>query len=102
MTAVRYHGPGLPLRLERIPVPAPTAGEALIWVRSAGICHTELHLLDGVLNLGVSPLTPGHEIVGEVVELRGESSVAVGDRVLLSYFIPCRACSYCRDGAENL
>ncbi|HLZ08409.1 MAG TPA: alcohol dehydrogenase catalytic domain-containing protein, partial [Chloroflexota bacterium] len=102
MTAVRFHGPGQHLQLETVPIPSPALGEALIRVRAAGVCHTELHLLDGVLNLGVSPLTPGHEVVGDVVETRGPSHVAIGQRVLLYYFIPCGSCSYCRAGLENL
>ena len=102
MTAVRYYGPGQPLRVEATPIPRPAAGEALIRVRSAGVCHTELHLLDGVLNLGVTPLTPGHEIAGIVAEINGPSHVTIGDRVLLSYYIPCDRCSYCRGGLENL
>src|SRR5471030_2479994 len=102
MTAVRFYGPGQPLRVEATPIPTAAVGEALIRVRSAGVCHTELHLLDGVLNLGVSPLTPGHEIVGDVAALRGPSPVAVGERILLSYYISCGDCRYCRAGFENL
>jgi propanol-preferring alcohol dehydrogenase len=102
MTAARYHGPGQLLRIESVPIPSPARGEALIRVRAAGVCHTELHLLDGVLNLGVSPLTPGHEVVGDIVDARGPCPVAIGQRVLLSYYIPCGACSYCRGGFENL
>src|SRR3990170_3601942 len=66
MRAVRYHGPRRPLTLERVPLPAPRPGEALVRVRAAGVCRTELHFLDGLLDLGVAPLTLGHEIVGEV------------------------------------
>jgi|GEM_PF-50618 len=101
MKAARYYGPGQPLRLEDVPRPRLAAGEALLRVRAAGICHTELHLLDGVLNLGVTPLIPGHEVVADVVEVRG-GGVAPGQRVLLWYYAPCGACAYCRGGAENL
>lgn len=102
MQAARLYGPGLPLRLEELPIPSPSVGEALLRVRAAGICHTELHMLDGVLNLGVVPLTPGHEVVGEVVATRGEGAPAVGQRVLLYYYAPCGTCSYCRAGSDNL
>ena len=102
MKAARYYGPGQPLRLEDVPRPRLANGDALLKVRAAGVCHTELHLLDGVLNLGVTPLIPGHEVVGDVVEVRGASAVAPGQRVLLWYYAPCGACAYCRGGAENL
>lgn len=102
MRAARFYGPGQPLRLEPAPMPRPATGEALVRVRVAGVCHTELQMLDGVLNLGVSPLTPGHEVVGDVLETRGASPVSSGQRVLLSYEAPCGICAYCRSGAENL
>jgi 2-desacetyl-2-hydroxyethyl bacteriochlorophyllide A dehydrogenase len=102
MRAARFYGPGQPLRLENAPIPTPGTGEALLRVRAAGVCHTELHMLDGVLNLGVIPLTPGHEVVGEVVRINGPSALQSGQRVLLYYYAPCGACAYCRSGAENL
>ena len=103
MLAARYHGPRKPLTLERIPVPVPGRGEALVRVRAAGVCRTELHFLDGLLDLGVSPLTLGHEIVGEVVALGpGADGVRPGDRVLLGYYATCGRCRWCRTGRENL
>ena len=79
MRAARYHGPGKPLSLESVAVRPPAHGEALVRVKAAGICHTDLHFLSGVLNLGISPLTLGHEIAGEVAELGdGSAGVAVG------------------------
>lgn len=102
MRAARFYGPGQPLCLEEVPIPVPALGEALIRVRAAGICHTELHMLEGVLNLGVVPLIPGHEVVGEVVDVHGPSSLRPGQRVLLWYYAPCGSCSFCRGGAENL
>ncbi|HEX5414539.1 MAG TPA: zinc-binding dehydrogenase [Chloroflexota bacterium] len=103
MKAVRYYGPGQPLRLEDVPRPRLADGEALLKVRAAGVCHTELHLLDGVLNLGVTPLVPGHEVVADVVEVRARgAAVGAGQRVLLWYYAPCGSCVYCRGGVENL
>ncbi|MDP9351972.1 MAG: alcohol dehydrogenase catalytic domain-containing protein, partial [Chloroflexota bacterium] len=66
MRAVRYHGPKEPLKLEDVPKPEPGAGEVLVKVRACGMCHTELHFVSGLLDLGVAPITLGHEIVGEV------------------------------------
>jgi len=103
MRAARYHGPGDSLRLEDVPIPQPGPGEALVRVRAAGVCHTELHFLSGVLNLGVAPLTLGHEMAGEVAELGpGVASVRPGDRVIVYYYAGCGACHWCRTGQENL
>ena len=103
MRAARYHGPGDSLRLEEVPIPQPGAGEALVRVRAAGVCHTELHFLSGVLNLGVAPLTLGHEMAGEVAKVGPEvTSVRPGDRVIVYYYVGCGACHWCRTGQENL
>jgi len=102
MRVARYYGPGQDLKLEDAPLPRLEQGEVLLRVRAAGVCHTELHLLDGVLNPGVTPLVPGHEVVGEVVAARGAGQRRPGERVLLYYFAPCGACRYCRSGHEQL
>jgi len=103
MRAARYHGPGDSLRLEEVPIPQPGAGEALVRVRAAGVCHTELHFLSGVLNLGVAPVTLGHEMAGEVAKVGpGVNSVRPGDRVIVYYYLGCGACHWCRTGQENL
>ncbi|HSB70609.1 MAG TPA: alcohol dehydrogenase catalytic domain-containing protein [Candidatus Methylomirabilis sp.] len=103
MRAARYHGPGKPLRLERVPVRPLRTGEALIRVRAAGVCYTDTHFLSGVLDLGIHPLTLGHEIAGEVVALEGEAqAVAVGDRVLVYYYVTCGRCHWCRTDRANL
>jgi len=103
MRAARYHGPGDSLRLEEVPIPQPGAGEALVRVTAAGVCHTELHFLSGVLNLGVAPLTLGHEMAGEVAQVGpGVTSVRPADRVIVYYYLGCGACHWCRTGQENL
>ena len=103
MRAARYHGPGRPLALEDISVPSPGPGEALVRVRAAGVCHTELHFLSGLLDLGVAPITLGHEMAGDVEALgEGVSDVRPGDRVLIYYYVGCGSCEWCRKGLENL
>ena len=103
MRAIRYHGPGQPLRLDSVPKPAPKPGEVLVRVTAAGICHTELHFLSGLLNLGVQPLTLGHEMVGVVEETgAGVERPRVGDRVILYYYVGCGRCAHCLVGEENL
>src|SRR5687767_5530810 len=103
MRAARYHGPGGGLVLEEVAVPSPGPGEAVVRVAAAGVCHTELQLLAGTLNLGVAPLTLGHEIAGEVAAVGAEvRSVGVGDRVVVYYYAPCGECRWCAGGHENL
>ena len=55
--AVRYHGPGMPFRLDNVPKPEPGMGEVRVRIEAAGMCHTELHFESGLLSLRVSPLT---------------------------------------------
>jgi propanol-preferring alcohol dehydrogenase len=103
MRAARYHGPGAGLTLEDVAVPAPGPTDAVVRVAAAGVCHTELQFLEGTLNLGVAPLTLGHEIAGEVAALGGEvRTLGVGDRVVVYYYAPCGECRWCAGGHENL
>jgi len=103
MRAVRYHGPKQPLTLEEIPRPEPGPGEVLVRVGAAGVCHTELHFLSGLLNLGIAPLTLGHEIVGRVERAgAGVRGVAEGDRVIVYYYVGCGKCRHCLVGDEHL
>lgn len=103
MRAVRYHGPKTPLRLEDVPAPEPGPGEVLVRVTAAGVCHTELHFLSGLLNLGVAPLTLGHEIVGCIERVGpGVDPKRVGERVILYYYVGCGSCRHCLRGDENL
>ena len=103
MRAARYHGPGKPLRLEMVPVPPGKPGEVLVRVKAAGVCYTDTHFLSGVLDLGIHPLTLGHEIAGEVAKLpAGASDLQVGDRVLVYYYATCGRCHWCRTDRANL
>ncbi|HSB77346.1 MAG TPA: alcohol dehydrogenase catalytic domain-containing protein [Candidatus Methylomirabilis sp.] len=103
MRAARYHGPGKALSLDTVQVRPLTVGDALIRVKAAGVCYTDTHFLSGVLNLGIQPLTLGHEIAGEVVELgKDVRGVAVGDRVLVYYYATCGHCHWCRTDRANL
>jgi alcohol dehydrogenase, propanol-preferring len=101
--AVRYQGPRQPFQLERVPIPEPGLGEVRVQIRAAGVCHTELHFESGLLNLGVAPLTMGHEIAGVIEELGpGVDEGRKGERVLVYYYAGCAACDWCRNGDENL
>ena len=103
MKAVRYHGPGQPFQMEDVDRREPGAGEALIRVTASGMCYTELHFRSGLLDLGVAPVTMGHEAVGRI-EMVGDgvSPERVGERVIVYYYLGCMECAYCRAGDEHL
>src|SRR5690606_22618726 len=82
--------------------PTPEPGEVLIAVRRAGVCGTDVHIIEGSYPLATYPLTLGHELSGTVVEV-GEDveNVGVGDRVTADPNVPCLACEECRRNAFN-
>jgi threonine dehydrogenase-like Zn-dependent dehydrogenase len=82
---------------EDAPLPAPDEGEALVRIRLAGICSTDLALLEGYYPFsGI----PGHEFIGEVIEPApdGEGNDLVGKRVVGEITIACGKCDTCRSG----
>jgi propanol-preferring alcohol dehydrogenase len=96
--------PGKPLREARLEDPTPGAGEIVATVRACGVCRTDLHLVDGELPDPKLPLTPGHQVVAEVVELGdGAGRFARGDRIGVPWLgWTDGTCRYCRTGRENL
>jgi propanol-preferring alcohol dehydrogenase len=92
-----------PLVERERPTPSPGPGEVLLRVRACGVCHTDLHIVEGDLPPHKLPLVPGHQIVG-VVERTGDGvSLAPGDRVGVPWLASsCGACRYCASGRENL
>jgi len=90
--------PGRHLSLETVQLEAPKAGEVLVRLLASGVCHSDLHVVDGHWNLPM-PLVLGHEGAGVVEEVGpGVHDIAVGDHVVLSWFAPCRRCEYCVTG----
>lgn len=95
------------------PTPEPVGSEVLLKVKHCGVCHSDVHLQDGFVDLGANnrlefsslrlPHTPGHEIEGEVVA-HGPSArdVKIGDRRVVYPWIGCGACAVCWRGEENL
>jgi propanol-preferring alcohol dehydrogenase len=103
MKAVRYHGPGQSFRLEEVNRHEPGAGEVLVQVAASGICHTELHFKSGLLDLGITPVTMGHEVVGRIETVgEGVSAERMDERVIVYYYLGCLECAYCRVGNEHL
>lgn len=103
MRAVRFHGQSRPLELEEVDRPSPGRGEILVRVRAAGVCGTELHFLEGLLQPAKTPIVLGHEVAGTVVEAgEGAGRFGTSDRVAVHYLHPCRSCRECRSGREHL
>jgi propanol-preferring alcohol dehydrogenase len=104
MMAMRLRSSGSALSLEDVPKPSPGEHEVLLQVLACGVCRTDLHLVDGELPDTRFPITPGHEIVGRVIECgAGVTSLQIGDRVGVPWLAyTCGVCAYCRAGAENL
>jgi propanol-preferring alcohol dehydrogenase len=93
-----------PLELSEIPRPDPAPGQVRIQVQACGICHTDLHIVEGDLPPPALPLVPGHQIVG-TVDAVGEAGTLLreGDRVGVAWLAwACGACEFCRSGRENL
>lgn len=89
-------------------IPAPTIrdDEALVRIRSVGICGSDIHYYSRG-RIGRFVVTPpfilGHECAGEVVEVgQTVTNVKVGDRVAVEPGVPCRGCGYCKQGRYNL
>ncbi|MGD0220939.1 MAG: zinc-dependent alcohol dehydrogenase family protein [Terriglobia bacterium] len=93
-----------PLRLTELPMPEPAPGEIRVRVRACGVCHTDLHVVEGDLPLPKLPVVPGHQIVGTVDALgAGVNDFRHGDRVGVPWLnSTCGECVYCRKGLENL
>ncbi len=82
---------------------APGSGEVVIAVSGAGVCGTDLHIVDDEFRT-VPPVTMGHEVSGVVAEVGpGVSDEWLGARVVSeTYFSTCGVCEWCRDGRTNL
>jgi len=93
-----------PLLAREWPVPEPGAQEIRIRVKACGLCHTDLHTVEGELPLPKLPVIPGHQIVG-IVEARGRGAERFreGDRVGVPWlYRTCGTCEFCRGSQDNL
>jgi 2-desacetyl-2-hydroxyethyl bacteriochlorophyllide A dehydrogenase len=94
---------GAPLVLDAArPEPTPGVGEIVLRTHAAGICRTDLKVIDGVIPTTPTPIIPGHEIAGEIVALGDRvAGLAIGDRVLVSLDVTCGVCAYCIVGDRS-
>lgn len=109
MRVMRIHSPGQvessPLKKEAAAKPQPGPGEALLRVSMCGVCHTDLHIVEGDIHPPSLPVVPGHQVVGTVEALgAGEhGQLKPGDRVGVPWLHhACGVCESCQRGEENL
>ncbi len=106
---------GAPMQFREVATPQPKGGEVLLKVLAAGVCHSDLHLVDGYFDLGGGnkmsladrgmklPVTLGHENVGEVVAAGPDAAgVKIGARMLANPWIGCGQCAACKRNEDNL
>jgi S-(hydroxymethyl)glutathione dehydrogenase/alcohol dehydrogenase len=93
---------GAPLRIEDLRIDAPGPREVLVRTAATGVCHSDLHVLEGALPNPV-PIVLGHEPAGVVEAIGSEvRHVAVGDHVIACLSVFCGTCEYCIAGRPNL
>lgn len=93
-----------PLAASTVELPRPGPKQIRIKVAVCGVCHTDLHTVEGELPARPLPIIPGHQVVG-LVEARGEAAgrFQLGQRVGTAWlYRTCQACDFCRAGNENL
>ena len=93
------------LTIEEVPVPTPGRGEVLIRVTACGVCHSDVHAIDGDWSPPPTlPLIPGHEIAGHVAAVGdGVTWLVVGDAVGVPWlYSACGTCEYCLAGMETI
>ena len=105
MKAAVLHELKTPLKIERVPVPEPGHGDLLIKVTACGVCHSDLHAVDGDWTPPpVIPLIPGHEVAGKVAKIGpGVAGFKVGDEVGVPWlYSSCGHCEFCLAGMETI
>lgn len=91
-----------PLKFETLELDPPGPGELLVRVRAAGLCHSDLSVIDGS-RPRVMPMVLGHEAAGEVVQIGADTQgFSVGDQVVFSFVPSCGHCAPCASGRAAL
>jgi len=104
MKAMVLNKPKSPLVWTDMPDRHPEKGQVRVKVLACGVCRTDLHVCDGELPNPKSPIIPGHEIVGRIIELgEGVTDLKLGERVGIPWLgHTCGVCPYCKSNQENL
>ena len=91
-----------PLKVEEVDLEPPGAGEVLIRTGAAGLCHSDLSMINGVMQRKV-PMVPGHEAAGVVEEIGANvTQCKPGDHVVMSFVPICGGCEFCITGRSNI
>ncbi len=91
-----------PLEIRTVDLAGPGQGEVLVHVEAAGLCHSDLSVIDGNRPRPL-PMVLGHEAAGVVEALGpGASDLAIGDHVVFVFVPSCGICEYCSDGRPAL
>jgi len=103
MRAARLYRAGEKFKIEDIEKPKLEKNTAIIKVKAAGVCATELDFIEGIFPINPSPLVPGHEISGDIEEIDSEirTEFKIGDKVVIYNVMNCGTCWYCRNDFEN-
>lgn len=105
MKAAVLHEFNQPLQIEEVDIPTPGAGEIVVKMQASGVCHTDLHAIEGDWPVKPSPpFIPGHEGVGLITAVgEGVTHVKEGDRVGVPWlYSACGHCTHCLGGWETL
>jgi S-(hydroxymethyl)glutathione dehydrogenase / alcohol dehydrogenase len=102
MKAAVFHGPQKPLTIENVDVAQPIEREVLVRTVASGVCHSDLHFVDGYYQFP-TPAILGHEAAG-IVEAVGPhvTEFTPGDHVIACLSVFCGHCSYCLTGRTHL
>lgn len=90
----------LSLRVDELGIPEPGPGQILVRIQAAGVCGTDLHILDGMIKPDPYPMTIGHEAAGVVVN--SGATLSPGDRVAVYNKLFCGWCEQCLSGRPNV
>ncbi len=103
MKATRFYEVGKPLTIEDVPEPEVGPTDVLVKIAGAGVCHSDLHVIDGEVGVKRRPITLGHENAG-IVEKVGSlvTEVQPGDGVAVFGAWGCGICKICERQDENL
>lgn len=97
-TALLYDGDGAQPRLAPVTLTGPRRGEVLVTMTAAGVCHSDLHVINGDWPFDHT-VALGHEGAGVVAEVgEGVEDLQPGDQVVLSWYAPCTRCAACLQG----
>ena len=102
VTDRRPYGESKPMVLEEVDLSGPRAGELLVRIEAAGVCHSDISVVDGS-RVRPLPMALGHEAAGVVEEIGpGVKHVRVGDHVVLTFVPSCGSCAECSSGRPAL